>query len=129
MVKAAADVGSIVEAYIEKLKQKLQVERVILCDVHNEGIDGEVGEIVFIVISRAFEGLGRLQRSKKLGLLGYEVSSLVTAFAYTPDEFDGFFTGDSYDGVLAQFVNGSREVYRKHGTPLQALLEGAGGKR
>ena len=129
MVKAAVDVSSTVQAYIEKLKRKLPLERVILSDVHTEGIDGEASEIVFIVVSPAFEGLEPPEKSRKLGLLGYEVSSLVTAFPYTPDEFDGFFRGDSYSGVLSQLLNGSREIYRKHGTPLHKLLQTAGGKR
>ena len=130
MVKAAVDVTPIVEAYVEKLKRDLDVDRVLLADVHTNGIDGAPTEIWFIVVSSAFENMEWLKRSEDLGLAGFEVSPLIMAWPYTPDEFAGHFHGDKYDGWLAQTLGGSREVYLKPGcTPLQKLNKAAGGKQ
>jgi hypothetical protein len=130
MVKAAVDVSPIVNAYIDKLKHDLDVDRVLLADVHTGGIDGEPTEIWFIVVASAFEKMAWLKRSEVLGLAGLDVSPLIMAWPYTPDEFSGHFRGDRYDGWLAQTMGGSREVYVKPGTtPLQKLRKAAGGKR
>jgi hypothetical protein len=89
-------------------------------------VDGGPVEILFIVVSPAFEALAWDERNLQLGLSGLEVSPMITAWPYTPSQFAGQFTGNSYDGLLAQFLAGSREVYVKTGaTPLQKLLKAA----
>jgi hypothetical protein len=126
MVKAAIDVSPIVDAYVDMLKRDFDVERVILCDIHTDGVDGEPTEIQFIVVSSRFESMEWDERSVKLGMAGIEVSPLIVAFAYTPGMFAGQFSGKSYDGVLAQFLGGSREVYLRPGsTPLEKLRKTA----
>ena len=126
MVKAATDVSSIVDAYVKKLKQELDLERVILSNIHTDGVDGEPSEILFIVVSATFEALERQESVEMLGLAGQDISSLIMAWPYTPNAFAGFFHGEVYDGVLAQLLSGSREVYLKAGaTPLQTLRKAA----
>ena len=62
----------------------------------------------------------------KLVHLGLEVSPLIQAWPYTPDELAAHLQGDGYSGVLAQYLHGSREVYAKPGiTPLQTLQKAA----
>ena len=49
MVKAAIDVSPIVDAYVEKLKKAIDVERIVLVDILTEGVDGEPSDIKFMV--------------------------------------------------------------------------------
>jgi len=126
MVKQAVDVSSVVDTYVAMLKRELGVERVILSDVQTAGVDGEPTDIWFIVVTSAFEGMAFNERIGKLAVLGLDVSPLVQAWGYTPDELTAVYRGKSPDLLLPQMLNGSREVYVRHGaTPLPVLRKTA----
>jgi hypothetical protein len=126
MATTASDIGTLTEAYVKRLGQGLDVERVIFVGECYGGIGGELSDLRFVVVSSTFRGMDHLGRARTLGRVGLAVSPVLEGWPFAPEEFTAHLSAEKYNLLLAQYLPGSREVYLKPGaTPLQKLLKAA----
>lgn len=74
-------------AFVEKLKKKIDIERVIVFGSRARGDYLEDSDVDLIIISKDFEGVSFYERMDKLILL-WESPLDLEALCYTPEEFE-----------------------------------------
>lgn len=76
-----------IEKFVERLREKIRVEKVIIFGSRARGDNLEDSDVDLIIISRDFEGVPFYERMDKLILL-WESPLDLEALCYTPEEFE-----------------------------------------
>ena len=118
MAKTTTDLKLTIKRYVDQLARELDLQEVFLVAPSYEGINDELSEVAFIVVSPTFEGMDYNDRLATLGGVGMSVSPVIAGRPFTPDEIARFRSGEAYDWYLAAFLEESREVYAKSSSEL-----------
>jgi len=93
-------------AFVEKLKKKINIERVIVFGSRARGDYLEDSDVDLIIISKDFEGVSFYERMDKLILL-WESPLDLEALCYTPEEFE---QKKKEIGIVAEAVKEGIEI-------------------
>jgi len=95
-----------IEAFIEKLKKRINIERVIVFGSRARGDYLADSDVDLIIISKDFEGVPFYERMDKLILL-WESPLDLEALCYTPKEFE---QKKKEIGIVAEAVKEGIEI-------------------
>jgi len=87
MVIEYDSIALIVNQYIETLKKRIRIDKVILFGSSVRGTIGQWSDIDLAVVSPDF-GQNVIRDMEFLSLTAWEVNSAIEALAYTPDEYE-----------------------------------------
>ncbi len=76
-----------IEAFVEKLKEKISIEKIIIFGSRARGDYLEDSDVDLIIISKDFRGIPFYERMDKLILL-WDSPLDLEALCYTPEEFE-----------------------------------------
>lgn len=111
MAKTESQLRAIIKAFIGRLSQDMDVEKVFLWGDYVSGKPAEHSDVRLVVISEAFAGLDAGQRSIALTSTVMDSNPLIMAWGYTPKELSDTRSGKGGEPLLGMMLYESREVF------------------
>ena len=111
MVRRSRDLRTIVGSFIEALKPKVNVDRVLLTGNYAGGDLETRSDIRLIVVSRSFEGRTPTERIELMRRDADRIEPRLQVWGYTPGEVDGAMNRTRSIPELSMLLNDSRQVY------------------
>jgi hypothetical protein len=111
MVRRRGDLRSIVADFVDALKPKVNVEKVLLTGNYAGGDLATRSDVRLIVVSRSFEGRTPTERIELMRRDADRIEPRLQLWGYTPGEVDGVMNKSRSIPELSMLLNDARPVY------------------
>ncbi len=118
-IASAVELEQVISEFVDGLRQRIQVEAVVLYGSYVTGIPHEWSDIDIAVVSSDFEGMSLPQRQKKLSRLRFGCDRRISPIGFPSSEYHS----PGPHSFLREIIRTGRVVY-EHDTHAVPVLGG-----
>jgi hypothetical protein len=111
MVRRRGDLRTIIADFVEAVKPRVSVDRVLLTGNYAGGDLETRSDVRLIVVSRSFEGRTPTERIELMRRDAQRIEPRLQLWGYTPAEVDGVREGTRSIPELSMLLHDTRQVY------------------